>query len=98
MNNINSVRVNSTTRKNTRKNKFIVDSRLDDNSKVKQIKFEETKSEEKLRPSRIFIFQETHSTMTLEDFSERWNISVAQEALILRVTTQNLLRSIVMSI
>ena len=48
--------------------------------------------EDEILPPRTIISEETHSTMTPEDLSERWNISVAQATLILKATTRKLLR------
>ena len=55
-------------------------------------------TEEEIQPPKTFISKGRHSTMTPEDLSERWNISVAQAALTLKATTRRLIRSAVMPI
>ena len=54
--------------------------------------------EDEVTPTRTFISKERHSTVTPEELSERWNISVAQAALTLKATTRRLKRSALMPI
>ena len=52
--------------------------------------------EEELTPRKSFISKDRHSSMAAQDLSERWNISVAQAAMILKATTRRLIRSALM--
>ena len=54
--------------------------------------------ENELQPMKTFISKERHSSVTPEDLSERWCISVAQAELTLKATTRRLLRSAIMPI
>ena len=51
--------------------------------------------QEEFKQTRKFISSERNSNTTPEDFSERWSISVAQEKLTLKATTQRLKQSAV---
>ena len=52
--------------------------------------------ENMMEPRRTFISKDRHSSMTPEDLSERWCISVAQATLTLKATTRKLVRSALM--
>ena len=53
-------------------------------------------SERLMESPKTFISKHRHSSMTPEDLSERWCISVAQAALTLKATTRKLVRSALM--
>ena len=51
-----------------------------------------------LMPPKAFISTDRHTNTTPEDLSETWNISVEQAAMMLQATTQNHVRSAIMSL
>lgn len=63
---------------------------------IKELSSGKVLEEQELEPPKTFISEERHSTVTPEDLSEKWGISVAQAALTLKATTRKLLRSAVM--
>ena len=52
--------------------------------------------EEDLKPPKTFISKKRHSSVTAEDLSDRWCISVKQAQLTLDATTRRLIRSAIM--
>jgi hypothetical protein len=52
--------------------------------------------EMELQPPAIFLSKDQHSNRTSKDLSERWGLSIAQAALMVRVTTRRLVRSAIM--
>ena len=45
---------------------------------------------------KTFLSKNRHSSTTAEDLSERWGLSISQDALTLKATTQKLTRSAIM--
>ena len=66
--------------------------------KTQQVYFagEDVDTMKEISMTRTFLSENRHSITTSEDLSNRWGLSISQDALILKATTQKLTRSAIM--